>query len=69
MICSVSGAAGEEKEITLPKGAAQTVYTMAVRNKIMHEAGVTLISPESEGVRVSGRNTFSDIFEKFLSGL
>lgn len=68
LIASVTGKMDEEKEIRIKRSAETAVYTVAVRNKIMHEAGVTLVSYESEGVEVPGKKTFTGLFENFLSG-
>ncbi len=68
LIASVTGTAGEEKEIRTPRNAETTVYTLAVRNRIMHEANVTLVSLESEGVEVYGKKTLTSMFESLLSG-
>lgn len=68
LITSVSGTQGEKKEVRVPRKSETTVYTLAARNRIMHEAGVTLVSLESEGVEVYGKKTITDIFENLLSG-
>ena len=68
LIASVTGKMDEEKEIRIKRSAETAVYTVAVRNKIMHEAGVTLVSYESEGVEVPGKKTFTGLFEHLLSG-
>jgi len=68
LIVSVTGIPGEEKEIHAPRRSETTVYTLAARNKIMFEAGVTLVSNESEGVEVYGKKTITSMFESLLSG-
>ena len=68
LIASVTGVTGEKKEIRTPRNDETTVYTLAVRNRLMHEAGVTLVSQESEGVEVYGQKTITSMFENLLSG-
>ena len=68
LVASVYGKTGEEKEIRIARKKENAVYTMAVRNKIMFDAGVSLVSLESDGVEVSGKKALSDLFENLLSG-
>ncbi len=68
LIASVYGRTGEEKEIRVARKSENAVYTMAVRNKIMFDAGVSLVSMESEGVEVSAKRDFKDLFENLISG-
>lgn len=68
LIASVTGTLGEKKEIHVPRKTKTTVYTLAARNKIMHEAGVTLLSLESDGVEVYGKKTITGMLENLLSG-
>ena len=68
MIGTVTGMFGEEKEIRAPRKSETAVYTLACRNKIMYEAGVTLVSLESGGVEVEGRKSITGILENLLSG-
>lgn len=68
LIASISGNPGEEKEIRVNRKGENAVYTMAARNKIMFESGVSLVSIESEGVEVFGKKDLSDLFENLLRG-
>lgn len=68
LLASETGAFGEEKEVHAPRKSEKAVYTLAARNKIMHEAGVTLVSLESPGVEVYGKKTITGMIENLLSG-
>lgn len=68
LIASLTSTTGESIEIRTPRNGDTTVYTLACRNRIMHEAGITLISRESEGARVYGKRSLAGIIENLLSG-
>lgn len=66
MLCAVTGKKGEIMETSTERKQEDALYSLAARNKTLHEAGVSLIGMESNAVEVKGRYTFSDIFEKMI---
>lgn len=67
LIASESGTNGEIKEIRIKRDTSDAVYTLAVRNKLMQESGITLVSAESESVLVEGKMNITDIFENLMT--
>ena len=67
IVHTVSGAKDDLIEVKIPASDLKSIYTLILRNRIMHENGVTLLSGESQGVLIEGSRNIKSMLNDLLS--